>query len=189
MDKKSIREHYLLKRTFLTPAEINSQSEIISERLLDFLMLMPEIRHIHIFLPISRFNEVNTFPLFERLQGSGYQLYTSEVNKSKDGLDTFEISEVEEFKLNSWGIPFPIGAVKVDPDKIQLVLIPLLAFDKKGHRIGYGKGYYDKFLSKMPESVLKVGLAFFPPESNIPSESHDIGLNYCFTPEKIYVFE
>lgn len=189
MDKKSIREQYLLKRTFLTPEEINAHSEIISEKLLDFLSIRPEIRHIHIFFPIKRFNEVNTFPLFERLQRSGYHLYTSEVNKSSDALDTFEISEVREFRLNSWGIPFPIGAVEVLPDKIQLVLIPLLAFDKKGYRIGYGKGYYDKFLSKIPQSVLKVGLAFFPPETILPSESHDIGMNYCITPEKIYDFD
>lgn len=189
MDKKSIREQYLLKRTVLTPEEINAQSEIISKRLLDFLSVRPEIRHIHIFLPIKRFHEVNTFPLFERLQGSGYQLYTSEVNISEDTLDTFEISDVKEFKLNSWGIPFPNGAVKVLPDKIQLVLIPLLAFDTKGYRIGYGKGYYDKFLSKISDSVLKVGLAFFPPESKIPAESHDIRLNFCVTPEKIYGFE
>ncbi|SMD41881.1 5-formyltetrahydrofolate cyclo-ligase [Aquiflexum balticum DSM 16537] len=189
MDKKTIREQYLLKRRLLTTEEINAQSEIISKRLLDFLSIRPEIRHIHIFLPIKRFNEVNTFPLFERLQGSGYHLYTSEVNKLEDTLDTFEISEVKEFKLNSWGIPFPIGAVKVEPDKIQLVLIPLLAFDKKGYRIGYGKGYYDKFLSKIADSVWKVGLTFFPPENILPAESHDIGLNYCITPEKIHVFE
>lgn len=189
MDKQSIREEYLIKRKVLTPEVINDQSKIITERLLDFLEELPEIRHIHIFFPIRRFHEVNTFPLFEQLQRSGYLLYTSEVNQSEDALDTFEISEVKEFKVSSWGIPVPVGAVKVDPDYIQMVLIPLLAFDKKGYRIGYGKGYYDKFLAKMAESVQKVGLSFFPPSNEIPSEPHDIGLNYCITPEKIYDFE
>lgn len=188
MDKESIRKTYREWRKGLTQDEVAVKSEKIARSFLEYLLQMPEVRHIHIFFPIRRFNEVDTFPLFFKLKDKGYDLYTSEVNGSEDALNTLYISKTSEFELDRWGIPMPVGANSVKPFSLQLVLIPLLAYDRSGNRLGYGKGYYDKFLATLDSKVIKVGLSFFPPEDQIPSDDHDIGLDICITPDQIHHF-
>ena len=76
-----------------------------------------------------------------------------------------------------------------EPDEIDLVLVPLLAFDQEGYRVGYGKGYYDKFLSQCREDVIKIGLSFFEPVDAISDiNQFDMSLNYCVTPQQVYDF-
>ena len=75
------------------------------------------------------------------------------------------------------------------PNTIEVVFVPLLAFDKKGHRVGYGKGYYDKFLSHCAPSTIKVGLTFFTPVVKIKDiETTDMALDYVISPDRIYSF-
>lgn len=188
MDKESLRNAYKTLRKSLTPEEVAVKSEKIANSFFEYLLQKPEIKHIHVFFSIRRFNEVDTFPLFFKLREMGYTLYTSEVNGLKDELDTLSINEVTDFELDSWGIPMPVGARSTEPFSIQMVLIPLLAYDRSGNRLGYGKGYYDKFLSTLGSHVLKVGLSFFPPEDQIPSDTHDVGLDICITPDQIHRF-
>ncbi len=173
----------------MTQEEVTRLSEKITTSFLVFLSQKPDIKHIHIFFSIRRFNEIDTFPLYHQLNKMGYNLYTSEVNVTKDSLDTLNLEEVTDFEEDGWGIPKPIGAKQTEPSQIQLVLMPLLAFDENGNRLGYGKGYYDKFLTTLDESVLKLGLSFFPPESRIPADEHDIGLDICITPQQIHHFK
>ncbi|MDY6994028.1 MAG: 5-formyltetrahydrofolate cyclo-ligase, partial [Pseudomonadota bacterium] len=72
---------------------------------------------------------------------------------------------------------------------INLVLCPLLAFDKKGFRVGYGKGFYDRFFQKCQPNAIKVGLSFEEAVEHIEDiNQYDIPLNYCVTPKKLYVF-
>lgn len=188
MDKESIRKLYIQKRRVLSRQEIRQDSERITEYLLEYLHDHPDLKHVHLFLPIDRFHEVDTFPLFYKLQLQGFHLYTSEVNKEKDNLDTLDITSIVEFKSDPWGIPIPVGAPYVEPDAIQVVLIPLLAFDAEGYRIGYGKGYYDKFLSGLNQEVVKIGLSFFPAMQELPKENHDVPLDLCVTPEGRLIF-
>ena len=78
---------------------------------------------------------------------------------------------------------------EISPKSIDVVFIPLLAFDNQGNRVGYGKGFYDKFLSECREDVLRVGVSFFPSEEKIIDVLQtDISLQYCVTPEKNYFF-
>ena len=72
--------------------------------------------------------------------------------------------------------------------KLDVIFVPLLAYDEKGNRIGYGKGFYDRFLANCKPDTLFVGLSFFPPEKNISVEETDVPLHYCITPEKILSF-
>ncbi|MCH6198525.1 5-formyltetrahydrofolate cyclo-ligase [Aquiflexum sp. LQ15W] len=188
MDKPTIRKKYHELRREISNEKREEYSEKISERVLDFLKINPSIRHIHIFLTISRLNEINTFPLVGKLQHMGYILYTSYINPGSGVLDTLEISGSREFKSDAFGIPVPEDFTVVENTKIQMVLIPLLAFDERGNRLGYGKAYYDQFLSSFNHQIIKVGLSFFPPIEEIPAESHDIGLDICITPEKMYHF-
>lgn len=73
--------------------------------------------------------------------------------------------------------------------KNEVVFIPLLAYDKNGNRIGYGKGFYDRFLDKCSTETIKIGLSFFDQEQHIIDVSeNDVKLNYCVTPKKIYCY-
>ena len=70
-----------------------------------------------------------------------------------------------------------------------MVFVPLLVFDQQGHRVGYGMGYYDRFLVQCSETTLKVGLSFFDPVSKIEDiKTHDIALDFALTPEGIFTF-
>lgn len=188
MDKSAIRKEYLELRKTISNDLIQELSIKISNQIIDFLQSNQKIRHVHLFLPISRLNEVNTFPLFERLQDLGYYLYTSYLNPETNALETLEITETKEFESGDFGIPIPKDPKKVNSHQIQLVLVPLLAFDSKGNRLGYGKGYYDKFFASISHKIIKAGLSFFPPMKDIPAETHDIGLDICITPDETYHF-
>ncbi|WP_304517671.1 5-formyltetrahydrofolate cyclo-ligase [Cecembia rubra] len=188
MAKELIRTEFKKKRRALTREEIRLFSEKISGHFLDYLEAHKEIQHIHLFLPIDRFHEVDTFPLYYTLKRKGYRIYTSVVNKQEDNLDTLDITLVDAFESDPWGIPVPVNAKKVAADQIQLVLIPLLAYDQRGFRLGYGKGYYDKYLASLKNNAVKIGLSFFAPLDKIPEESHDIPMDFCINPEGLQAF-
>ncbi len=91
--------------------------------------------------------------------------------------------------LHKFGMAEPFASEKIEATDIDLVITPLLAFDKKGYRVGFGKGFYDKLLAQCKPDVIKVGLSFFEAEEKIDDiNQHDISLDYCITPETIYSF-
>ena len=80
--------------------------------------------------------------------------------------------------------------MSINPRLVDVVFIPLLAYDIKGNRVGYGKGFYDRFLTKCKNDLLKVGLSFFPPENQIiKTNNNDIAIDICVTPNKIFKFK
>jgi 5-formyltetrahydrofolate cyclo-ligase len=90
---------------------------------------------------------------------------------------------------NRYDIMEPAGGKVVAEDQIDVVIVPLLSFDEKGNRVGYGKGFYDRFLSRCREDVIKIGLSFFDAGKRIDdTDEFDIPLTYCITPGKIYEF-
>ncbi|SIN96034.1 5-formyltetrahydrofolate cyclo-ligase [Algoriphagus halophilus] len=187
-EKEQIRQLFKDKRKALSPEEAQRRSELIFRQFQVWFNSHPEIAHIHIYLPIAHQNEINTLLIRDYLLGRGNSVYTSIVKSGTLQLDTVKIDSNTIFEINKWGIPIPQNISAISPNKIQLVLIPLLAFDIKGNRIGFGKGYYDVFLSGLDGEVLKVGLSFFDPVPQIPSETHDIPLDYCITSEKVFTF-
>ncbi|MBV9241520.1 MAG: 5-formyltetrahydrofolate cyclo-ligase, partial [Acidobacteria bacterium] len=90
---------------------------------------------------------------------------------------------------NKWGIREPDGEQTASPDEFDIVLVPLLAFDSFGHRVGYGKGYYDRFLSLCRPDCLKIGLCAFAAETKIEDiHPGDIKLDLCLTPDEGFAF-
>ena len=91
-------------------------------------------------------------------------------------------------KPNIWNIPEPPDGLQIKASKLEVIFVPLLAFDKVGHRVGYGKGFYDGFLKNCPNAV-KIGLSFFEADKKIKDiQPNDIALDYCLTPNQIYQF-
>lgn len=151
--------------------------------MIGFLKENPEIRHVHIFLSIKKLREVDSSELLSWLFQNGHQVYTSIMEEGKEEMSTVRIFPDSELMEDGWGIPVPKAYQTCNPDKIQLVVIPLLAYDHRGHRLGYGKGFYDKFLYGLKQKVYKVGVSFFQPVMHIPHEGHDIPLDVCFLPD------
>jgi 5-formyltetrahydrofolate cyclo-ligase len=98
--------------------------------------------------------------------------------------------ETETLQLNAFGIQEPLPLNQVTPDRIDTILVPLLGFDQKGHRVGYGKGYYDRYLSKVNKGLQKVGVSYFEPMDNFTDTNEfDVPLSSCITPWNTYEFE
>jgi 5-formyltetrahydrofolate cyclo-ligase len=93
------------------------------------------------------------------------------------------------FETNAFNIPEPVETATAEPQEIDLVIVPLLAFDEKGIRVGYGKGYYDRYLKDCREDCLKVGFSYFEAVERIEdADEFDVPLDFCITPNRIYVF-
>lgn len=185
MDKKTLRKHYSDLRAKLNAQEMDSMSLAIANRLLELPIW--KAQYYHLFLPIEQKNEINTEYLLSIIQGKDKEVVVPKVIGVE--LKHFLLLDSTSLVINKWGIPEPVDGIEIDPKKIDVVFVPLLAFDKQGHRIGYGKGMYDGFLAQCSENVLKIGLSFFDAEEEFEEVfSSDIPLDYCVTPKKTYLF-
>ena len=189
LDKKDLRLEYKRRRTQLSAAELEKKSWDIFLNVNEFLDRYPGFEHIHLFFPIVKHFEVNTFPIKDQLEKQNAILYTSRVLDGSPEMEVLRLKPNTEFALDPWGIPIPVHYQKTTAEQIQLVFVPLLVFDKSGNRIGFGKGYYDRFLASLSPSVVKVGLSFFDPEQSIPADEHDVLLDFCITPGTIISFQ
>jgi len=145
--------------------------------------------YFHIFLSIEEKKEVDTLPLSTLLLGKDKHVVIPRTHGEKT-LENYLLTDSTTIKKNKWGIPEPVDGILVLENKIDVVFIPLLAFDMNGNRVGYGKGYYDTFLRKCSKETIKIGLSLFEAEESTITDVHenDVKLDYCVTPEKTYTF-
>ncbi len=187
--KSSLRKDFTLRRQGLSSEEINLYTQKIHELLFSRIM-MHRFNEIHIFLPIEKQREVDTKLIISTLRKDFEpNIYISRSHEA--GKLTHHLySSDTKLVVNKWGVPEPDGNAESWPETtFDLVFVPLLAFDKRGYRVGYGGGYYDRFLSECRPSCLKIGLSFFEPTTDITDvNSFDVRLNHCITPNKIWTF-
>ncbi len=186
MNKIEIRQKYRLLREALSLDEIESLSLEIVNKLLE-LPIWNRI-YYHIFLTIESKKEVHTEYLLHVLQGKDKSIVIPKTNFSKGILNHYLLQENTILVKSNYGIPEPVSGIEIPPDQIEVVFVPLLAFDIKGNRIGYGKGFYDRFLAKCNPDAIFVGLSFFDAENELEHKITDIPLDFCVTPRKIYSF-
>ena len=186
MLKSELRKQALAQRKGLT----EQQAAVLSEALLATFKKLDfsDINSVHIFLPILRHNEPNTFLFIDWLQLNhpDIEIVVSKADFETNTMSNYIFKDLADLKNNHYGIPEPQNALAFAgvPD---MVLVPLLAFDQKGYRVGYGKGFYDRFLQNM--NTQKIGLSFFEPVPQINDvHLNDIRLDKCITPYQIYVF-
>lgn len=152
---------------------------------------LPFLSSVMSFYAIENMNEINSFIITDYLhfKNPSLQLAYPRMNTetiSMDAVLTFPDSAFEE---NEFGITEPVGNEMIPAHELDLVLVPLLAFDKKGSRVGYGKGYYDRFLKKCNDNCLKIGLSYFDAVDEIEdTDEFDVPLDLCVTPQQVYVF-
>ena len=186
-DKKDLRLKYKKLRENLTEEFIEEMSLQIANQALKLPIWQKN--YYHIFLPISEKKEVNTEYLMHILQGKDKSIVVSQASFETGEMKHFLLQENTIFKTSKYGIPEPVSGIEISPKMLDVIFVPLLAYDKKGHRVGYGKGFYDRFLKKCNAEAIFVGLSFFGPENEIFFEHSDIPLNFCITPKKIMDFQ
>ncbi|MCF4100741.1 5-formyltetrahydrofolate cyclo-ligase [Gillisia sp. M10.2A] len=185
--KNKLRLKYQELRTSLSLEEIEEKSLEIANKLLELPLWEHEFYHL--FLTISEKKEIDTEPILHILHGKDKNIVISKSDFSNNTLTNFLLTDTTVIKKNKWNIPEPTGGIEIPASKIDVVFVPLLAFDEKGHRVGYGKGFYDKFLAECKKEVIKVGVSLFEAEKAIPGLlSSDIALDFCITPRKVYSF-
>lgn len=187
MTKKELRVKYKTLRAKLSSEDIEEKSMAIANQII--ILDIWDKLYYHIFLPIAEHREVDTEFLLQVLAGKDKEIVVSKSDFASRKMTHFLLTDNTNFKKNEYNIPEPLDGIEVPSSKIDVVFVPLLAFDKKGHRVGYGKGFYDQFLSECRKDVLKIGISFFEAEEEIIDVFEtDVRLDFCITPDKVYTF-
>ena len=183
MNKTALRKIYKQKRKNLSAFEVEYLQENIYQQV--FESDFSSIHTIHVFLPIERLLEINTNPIIDFLLLKNKMIVVSVSDFSTNTLKHFLFDRTTKLKVSSYGIPEPINGIEIDPKKIDLVFVPLLISDEKKYRVGYGKGFYDRFLAECRTDVKTIGLNFFKPIDTIEDTNEfDIPLDKVIYPKE-----
>lgn len=190
MTKASLRKEYLEKRLNLTRSQYWHLNDMLLEQFKTYAW--NQHKYVHVFLPIADYKEADTFSILSYFK-EAYPALNIVIPKTDfKKLSIKNILYDPKYTIlgrNKYGIPEPIHGKVISPEKIDIVLIPLLAFDLKGNRVGYGKGFYDRFLAGCNPGAVKIGLSFFDPVDQISDiNEFDVGMDVCITPGKIWKF-
>ncbi|WP_417238303.1 5-formyltetrahydrofolate cyclo-ligase [Bizionia sp.] len=187
MTKSELRKIYKQKRQALSLETIDDLSLQIANNLLE--MPIWERLYYHIFLSITEQKEINTDYIISILSGKDKHTIISKSDFQTTELSHYLLTDATIIKKNAYNIPEPVNGIPIASRVIDVVFIPLLAFDKQGHRVGYGKGFYDGFLKDCKPETIKIGLSFFEAENQIEGIfKNDVPLDFCVTPTKTYQF-
>jgi len=190
MTKSELRRSYLAKRQLLAIDEHELASAHIAVRVFQAFDLS-KIKVLHCFVSVPRFGEVDTRSIFQRVWSEFPDVETvvPRINHATNELESLRYGPDTELAFNRWQIGEPVHQDHVEAAEIDIVFVPLLCFDLRGHRVGYGKGYYDRLLARCRPDCQKVGLSTFPPIDKIAdSNDSDIRLDACITPTDVFNF-
>ena len=189
MLKSAIRGEFHQLRLNLAESEFNQLSDSIVGRFANLVFPTPDI--FLSYYPLVDRREFNV-GLCDKIVFQRNPLAKIAWPKTDPAGSKMEAHILEEhglFAKNKYNILEPIGDHTIPPESIDLVFVPLLAFDRKGYRVGYGKGYYDRYLARCRDTVIRIGFSFFDPVDGIDDiDEFDVPLNYCVTPSTLYEF-
>lgn len=186
-NKKELRIEYKNLRKTLSEEDIEEKSLAIANNLIQLPIW--DKTYFHVFLPIVEHKEVDTEFILHLLSGKDKEIVISKSDFETRSMTHFLLTDNTKIKKNEFNIPEPVNGLQVQSSNIDVVFVPLLAFDIHGNRVGYGKGFYDKFLSECRKDTIKIGLSFFESVNQIDDVfESDVKLDYCVTPLKTYTF-
>ena len=188
MTKAELRQIFLARRKSLSPAARRAASEAISRLFFQNFDLRP-VHFLHCFLPIEKFDEIDTKLIFEKIwrEYPGVETIVPRVDFRTGELESLKFTPATALLENRWQIREPATNETIETNKIDVVLIPLLCFDARGARVGYGKGFYDRFLKNCRADCVKIGLSHFAPVAKIEDAGDfDVKLDFCITPQTVF---
>jgi 5-formyltetrahydrofolate cyclo-ligase len=189
MVKKLVRKEYIEKRNLLTDKMIaDFHDRIVNNfRTID----LQGIQQLLSYYPIPERKEFNTVICEQLLvlENEGMQVSWPRLEADGVTMDAVLLGKDMPLIKNSFNIYEPSGDEIIGPQLIDAVFVPLLAFDTRGYRVGYGKGFYDRYLKRCAQDVVKIGFSYFEAIDNIDDiDEFDVPLNYCITPMRVYEF-
>ena len=189
MLKSEARKILKQKRSDLSTKEKRKLDDLL---LIQFQKVsLPYISCLLSYWPIEDYNEPNThlFTDYIEFMNPKLKVCYPRTNFNANSMEAILTQEGASFMKNQYGISEPKDGMIVDPSLLDMIFVPLLVFDIKGNRAGYGKGFYDRFLALCRPDCLKIGFSFFDPVDKIDDTGDfDIPLDLCVTPAKTYVF-
>lgn len=187
MTKAECRKLYTEKRKQLSAVEIEHLSGVILDTLLKTVDFNGKT--ISVFLPIREKREIDTYPILDKRHELNYRVALPVADFQANNMFHYLYENPEQLVVSEYGIPEPVRGTLVSAEEINIVLVPLLCFDKKGYRVGYGKGFYDRFLSTCRPDCLFVGLSFFEGIDAIEDvSSNDVPVHLCITNSTVHYF-
>jgi len=189
MTKSELRYLFKARRKSLSLHEIEKFNDL---NLINFQKIqLPFINCAHSYVPSLRLSEPDTSNIirFLKFKNPTIKIVIPKIDVHSGSMVHYHFKDDMEMIINEFGIDEPNEGDSITEEEIEMVLVPLLAFDKRGYRVGYGKGYYDKFLARCDSNTIKIGLSFYDPVDEIKDiNAFDIPLNFCVTPQKLYSF-
>jgi 5-formyltetrahydrofolate cyclo-ligase len=189
--KAEIRRHCLAARRVWPASWVQQASQAIADRFFaDFLPVLPtKPAGLHLFLPIAGLNEVDTWPIVHRCWAEypWVSLAVPQVQPDRVTMRQLALPPGRPVAPGAFGVPVPVPPAPAPEAELAWVLLPLLAFDERGYRVGYGKGHYDRFLAGLAPGVPRIGLSLSevgPPV--LDADDYDIRLTACITPERVW---
>ena len=184
-NKKALRSFYRKKRSALTSAERADASAAILELIISETLIGKGL--VMLYLDSIGHHEIPMEKWFDTFKG--HQICVPKVLDANGKMEAVIWEKGMPVKPNQWGIMEPVSNTYINPKTIVTVVVPLLCFDQSGHRVGYGKGYYDRFLLRCASRCKTIGVSCFAPVEKIDgTQATDISLNTVVTPQKIYSF-
>jgi len=188
-NKAELRKVYREKRLLLDKTDREQLDSKMFGQLVD--LEWNRCNYLHVFLSLSKYNEPDTSRFIGWIQEHypNIHLVLSKTDMDNGTMNNYLWNEETIIVQNQWGLLEPVGGDMISEELIDSVLVPLLVADKRGNRIGYGKGFYDRFLARCRGDVRSIGLSYFDlVEQIVDTGEFDFPLKYCVTPDRIYRF-
>ena len=187
MQKNELRNILKSERNNLSKTEIENISQAVIKHLLRGFKWQGTL--VNIFLPIQKNKELNLYPLIEKIALLKGRVTVNRANFATKEMTPIHYQSDLQIKKNEYGIPEPVNGVEIEINEIDVVIVPMLGFNANGHRLGYGGGFYDRFLSQTKAACIKIGVCHTAEPITIQNiENTDLSLDFLISPNGIRKF-
>jgi 5-formyltetrahydrofolate cyclo-ligase len=191
LSKKILRQQALQQRQNLTASQVETLGVQIIQRVIEEID-WKKFTCVHVYLSCEKRKEINTWSLLDYLWSAQKHIttVTNRMNIVAKQIDCHKINGKTVLEKSAFEIFEPVeNTEKINPQQIDLMILPLLACDEQGFRLGYGKGYYDQLLARCAASMQRIGINYFLPlAEKIPHEAHDLPIHQLISPEACLKF-
>lgn len=178
-----MRNLFLRLRNQIPEEEHRKRSDVITQRLKGS-PAYNQAKYVHCYVSINKRKEVNTHPLIQEMLSGDKQAVVPVTDFNSGTLTHFELDSYDDLNTNKWGVPEPESGKEIAAGQFDLIVVPMVAGDPQCNRLGYGKGFYDRFLSQV--NCPKIGLLYeCCLAEHIPTEEFDVKLDQILTEDRV----